>query len=324
MLKWLSIIFMVSCHVALANGKPDDIAYLYPQIGIHDGNHLRLLDVVRVSDDLASELLLADKIVVLDETSLEQIRQTGVITKAQLAAYLNVQVKGFDRVKLIGPEKIRLEFREKHQPVNEVKALALSSIAAHLDARFTKGLVVEYVGPERSLYFNTNAQLIATVKVQTPALPKRVQVMFVESQGTRVRHRAVWFEVNYQLQVLALKGDVLAKQDLSYDQVVSVWKDNHDIAVDVITDASALKQRFIGDYQAGRIITASMLENIPAVDYGQQVAVAVNMGNVRIETRGIALQTAEIGDNISIESLSSGETFMAKVIDRGIVLVQDI
>lgn len=71
----------------------------------------------------------------------------------------------------------------------------------------------------------------------------------------------------------------------------------------------------------GSPVAASALEPVPVISRNQEVAVRVTAGNIVVETAGVAQADGRIGEMVKIKNTGSSETFLAKVLEPGVVAV---
>jgi len=72
----------------------------------------------------------------------------------------------------------------------------------------------------------------------------------------------------------------------------------------------------------GEMVFGSYFEELPSVVAGERVKILAIVGNVKVETDGIAKSSGKINDNVRILNLSSGKVIYGKVIGRGVVAVE--
>ena len=65
-----------------------------------------------------------------------------------------------------------------------------------------------------------------------------------------------------------------------------------------------------------------MLQAVPMVKRGDQVAIAVHVGGLQVSTLGVAEADGRFGQAIKVTNSESGKAIVARVIGRGAVEVR--
>ncbi|SDC10028.1 flagella basal body P-ring formation protein FlgA [Candidatus Frackibacter sp. WG12] len=71
----------------------------------------------------------------------------------------------------------------------------------------------------------------------------------------------------------------------------------------------------------GQVLTRNLLEIPPLVKRRRQVKIIAEVGQVKVSTKGIALESGVKGQIIKVENMSSGQELMAKVLAKNTVKV---
>ncbi len=149
------------------------------------------------------------------------------------------------------------------------------------------------------------------------------EVSYGNGKKAKTKRRTVplWFKATLEKYVWILTTDVASKSHFS---PVSVMLKQHNIANvqgRVLHELPNLnQQRFVAAYQQGAVLTTAMLEPIPPVEKGKPVRVTSISGRVIINAKAIALEDGKLQQQIKVQSLSSGETYLATVIGENTVL----
>ncbi len=72
----------------------------------------------------------------------------------------------------------------------------------------------------------------------------------------------------------------------------------------------------------GQILLPHMLQPVPMVRRGDQVAIAVNVGGLNVSTLGVAAMDGRLGQAIKVTNSDSGKAIVARVVGRGAVEVR--
>ncbi len=122
---------------------------------------------------------------------------------------------------------------------------------------------------------------------------------------------------------------LIAKRDLKRGEIA-----DKDMFILERVETTFLRDGFIKDngevlgkrlkkfLKKGEIIFGSYFEELPSVVSGERVKILAIVGNVKVETDGIAKSSGKINDNVRVLNLSSGKLISGKVIGRGVVAVE--
>jgi flagella basal body P-ring formation protein FlgA len=109
------------------------------------------------------------------------------------------------------------------------------------------------------------------------------------------------------------RGDIEVKP-----RTMDSFSSDYLLTVDDVLDHRAKKI-----IQQGMMIQTGMIETIPMIKRNQLVTVIYRKGGLELKMVGKALQGACKNEMISVRNENSKETFRAKVIDSGLVIVED-
>ena len=76
------------------------------------------------------------------------------------------------------------------------------------------------------------------------------------------------------------------------------------------------------DVVAGQILLPHMLQPVPMVRRGDQVSIAVRVGELVVSTLGVATSEGRLGDVVKVTNSDSGKAIVARVVGRGAVEVR--
>ena len=145
----------------------------------------------------------------------------------------------------------------------------------------------------------------------------------VEIDGRGYRSIPVWFTVKALRQVHVARQKLRAGELLRAEDLGSDWVDAATLAsTPLAADAPLTGLRLRRAVDAGRPLLVSAVETRPAVLRNQPVDVELVLGAVRLQTAGIALRDARIGETVMIRNPASNERFGALVVAEGTVRVE--
>lgn len=108
------------------------------------------------------------------------------------------------------------------------------------------------------------------------------------------------------------KNEVIRPIDIGIQRMETTNLDK-EIVTSVIATINTRTKRMI---KANTVIKSSMLEEIPAVNYNDNVVVYVRSTNLSIAASGIARQEGKVGDEIRVQRTGSREILSGKVIGK--------
>lgn len=145
----------------------------------------------------------------------------------------------------------------------------------------------------------------------------------VSVDGEHYRTLPVWFDVSVFANVLELKRELPAGAVVHPQWVRTRLRDVANVpgsplqSLDQISDRRAT--RALSD---GAILTIENFEPLPPVVKGQQVTVQSSVGNITLTARARALEDGYAGEAIRLERLDGAASYVAVVIDDGLVSVR--
>ncbi|UCD17753.1 MAG: flagellar basal body P-ring formation protein FlgA [Candidatus Zixiibacteriota bacterium] len=132
--------------------------------------------------------------------------------------------------------------------------------------------------------------------------------------GERVRSGQIRINIAHFEYVLVAADRIKRHDPLSSDKIIIVRKETTSLTDKALTDPAKLAgkwaRRIIGK---NRILTSSMVEQIPAVVSGEKVAIVYSSGGLDIATHGTALESGYIGDKIKVKNDQSRKIITATV-----------
>jgi flagella basal body P-ring formation protein FlgA len=104
--------------------------------------------------------------------------------------------------------------------------------------------------------------------------------------------------------------------------LASAYVDVTDFNGVAISEGQYLGYQSVKLITSGSPLTSSMLEKIPFVSKGDVVNVYIEMDNVGISTKAIALRNGNIDERISVLNPTTNAKYMAVVIGKNKVIVK--
>lgn len=141
-------------------------------------------------------------------------------------------------------------------------------------------------------------------------------------------------EMFVQAFVRTFENVLLARKDLKRGEVMESNEKIFDSFSIEKIETTFLRDDFVSDARAilgkkvrklikkGEIIFESYFEDLPLVKAGERVRVIAKIGNVKVETFGIAKGDGKLNDFIRVLNPASGKLIDARVVDKGVVEVE--
>ena len=138
--------------------------------------------------------------------------------------------------------------------------------------------------------------------------------------GRGWRSLPVWFDVKALQHVWVARTGLRAGAALQAEDVQAAWLDAATLAaLPLPAEAPLDGLRLRRAVDAGAALTAAAVEPRPAVQRDRPVEVRVEVGAVRLQTAGIALGDARLGEMVKVRT--GKEPFTAVVVAEGAVRV---
>lgn len=109
-------------------------------------------------------------------------------------------------------------------------------------------------------------------------------------------------------------------QELNSRSVVCEWRDVTDFPGAPLRDLTAATgYRLRRNIPAGNVITASALEVIPDVEYGDEVTIEFSVGALSLRAVGSALEAGAVGETVRVRNITSKSIIKATITAPGVV-----
>lgn len=140
--------------------------------------------------------------------------------------------------------------------------------------------------------------------------------------GRQVRNVPLSGKVTVKQEVVKASRKIRPGQIISNDDVQLEHEQSSQMQRDTLTDPEeAVGKKAVRSIQAGRPITAQMLENPPAVKKGTRVLIIAGNQMIRVSASGKAVEDGQLGEEVRVMNLSSGKEIHATVKGPGVVEV---
>jgi flagellar basal body P-ring formation protein FlgA len=284
--------------------------------------HYTLGDVaeIRSADAALAQALAAIEIGLTPRPGAEQS-----LSRAALASRLErVAPQWRGRLQWQGATAVVLR---AHAEALDAPALQRLAERTLLDALRQRGLRAEVraVAPLGELRLPASGARQVGARLPEHWAPARRMPVWLDVaiDGRAWRSVPVWFEVKAEQQVWLARESLPAGTALQAGDVQSAWFDITALATPALpasTPLDGLRLRRAVD--AGRPLGAVAVEPRPAVLRNQPVDVKLELGAIRLQTAGIALADARLGEKVKVRSPAGHEPFVARVVAEGTVHVE--
>jgi flagella basal body P-ring formation protein FlgA len=134
----------------------------------------------------------------------------------------------------------------------------------------------------------------------------------------------VWFSVTAKAEVFEVRQSLSSGTPLTPEMLQSAWRDLTKVSDNPVSDLTMIEgQRLIRDLTKGTVLTDAVLQPVPDVVKGQQLRVRASVGNVTLIAKARALEDGNRGDPIRVERLDGSDSYLARVIDDGLAVVEE-
>lgn len=297
--------------------KVEDVLYVYPKVSILEASEsVMVKHIFRNMEKYAELKSIQNKVVTFSSDMMGQAKDLGWVDKKLLLTAVKQQYPQLNPYIVHGPQRIFVrwvgQYYDQKALLDKAKLAinnALPTLVRHVN--------IQYLGNMKNLLVAKKDRFELSLVNQSGVIPLRCGLRLTTYGVEKTRSRVLWFNVFFETPVKVLKDAVLAKMEYEKAVFVEQWLSNKDIKGAKLANMHKA-MRFTASHAAGTLVTESMLEPIPAVDYGANIQVLAKFGAIVIRTKALAMETANIGDLVRVESLSSGEHYSARVIDYGL------
>ncbi len=213
---------------------------------------------------------------------------------------------------------------DKDVVAQEIIACAKGKLSEYLRSKELEKSETRHVGKISSFKeikpgYQVTAQNITAEKIS----PRMLVWVDVKQSDKSSKSIPVWFAVKAYKNVLAARDNMGLRKDIrSADFITKVVNiaplAANPAAVDTDFNQVQLCKPLLNDH----VLTTSHIEFKPAVRSKNKVKVILENKGIKLETFGVAQRDASIGETIPVSPENNlEETFLAKVIEQGIVLV---
>ncbi len=134
--------------------------------------------------------------------------------------------------------------------------------------------------------------------------------------------------------VRTFENVLIAKKNLRHGVVIDSRDKIYDLFLFEKVETTFLRDGYVCDVskilgkavrkpvREGEIIFENYFEDLPLVKAGEMVRVIARIGNVRIETTGVAKGDGKLSEKVRILNPNSGKLFYGRVISEGVVEVE--
>jgi flagella basal body P-ring formation protein FlgA len=156
-------------------------------------------------------------------------------------------------------------------------------------------------------------------------VPSRRMCVWVDVRidGNDYRSVPVWFRVKATRPAWVARVPLRAGAPLRAADFATEPIDLAEFESALVPTTERIEQlRLRHSLDAGRPLLAAHVEQRPAVARNQSVEVKLVLGSIQLETAGIALGDARVGEVVMVRNPANNQSFGAKVVAEGKVLIQ--
>ena|GEM_PF-4497913 len=287
---------------------------LYPSItpSIHDGRlEISLEQLARIIAPRDIRESLGEAVI-----DLGAITESSQFSKAQLIARV-AQIDELQTFDVVGPMVVRVNIpNESASDMGDaLVAGAERYLMAHAEQQWPdafRNIALQLVSDRNQLDMHGITRWYFDAS-HLGAFRRRTQVWVLANRDGKETRIPLWFKVTGEAKVWRAIDDIDAKTPAQPHRFVESWAEISRVdPIDVAPPSAAL--RLTTPIKRGDVLQKNYLEPIPAVQFGDQVRVLSAVGSVRVMTLAKVTRTADVGDRIMLESLSSEEQFEVLVV----------
>jgi flagella basal body P-ring formation protein FlgA len=292
------------------------MAYAEPAAATYTLGDISAIDS---ADVLLASALAATRVGVTPRLGYSEAVQRQRIT--ELVERADPQLRGALRWQ--GAEAVTVRGRGQQFDGQAMIEIAARALVDALDESSTR-IDVQPVGALATLRVPAGSLRIAA-RLPGKSVPSRRMCVWLDVQvdGKDYRSVPVWFAVKALQPALVARVPLRAGATLRAVDFATEFVDVAGLGAAPLPAAAPLEQlRLRQPLDAGRPLLAAHIEQRPAVVRNQAVEVKLVLGSIRLETAGIALGDARLGEVVRVRNPANNEFFGATVIADGKVLIQ--
>ncbi len=165
----------------------------------------------------------------------------------------------------------------------------------------------------KDICFKSNVRRIEVLNPEHLVAKKQISVTDINGEKTKA-----WVSVNYQMKVPKLIVNLELGQEISDNDVV--WLSSNVQNPDAYFHHQ-LPRRLISNKKLAvdSVISTHNTKIRPVISNGDRVLIVYSNRGVRIESKGIALASGNIGDRIIVQPENAEKSVLVEVVNEGVV-----
>jgi len=313
----LQLSIAILCLTApLARAAPalDDLLILYPVIRFESGlDGAGTMALSKLGRIVTADKRLAESAAAL-QIPMTGIPESGKVSRETLAKLIR-QTRVLAHFKVLGPEAIVIKSVASTAAVERLLLEAGDFLELYVASNWPqryRNMSYRFVGHKNRIELDANSRW----SFQTDALTvlERRTPLWVEVEEDGEKHRmSLWFAVTGEVSVWRAAIDLEPQTAVTHQWFYRDWASLQEVNPAQLA-APTSELRLVSGLQGAAVLTSSVLEPIPAVEFGEQAQVIAQNGSIRIVTSATVMRSAMIGQRVTLKSHSSNEEFEALVI----------
>jgi flagella basal body P-ring formation protein FlgA len=244
---------------------------------------------------------------------------TEVFTREQVASRVRQHV-ATERIEWSGAAQVRVRGLGQQIPLEQLSDAAVRALSHALAGQYAT-LSLKPLAKVSAITVPAGAvELQARMPAAQRLAPRMSALVEVRIDGQLYTTVPVWFAVRATQNALDAREALGPGTGLAQSAFDIVPVDVTKLAT-VPADAALAGLQLRRPLQPGQPLSANLVERRPAVARDARVAVRVVAGAVTIETTGVALSDARLGEAVQVRNPRSQEAFAARVVGEGVVQV---
>jgi flagella basal body P-ring formation protein FlgA len=222
-----------------------------------------------------------------------------------------------------GAAEVRIRGHGQHVEAETLSDAAADALYAVLSREFD-AITMQPVGGFDGVNVPAGTMRLSARVPEPQRVAKRMSALVdVSIDGQFYTTVPVWFAVHASRPALLARvalhaGDALRAEDFQTQTIDLTGNAPQALPGNAPLEGMRLRRSL----EPGMALAAAHVEPRPSVARDQQVAVRVTQGAVTIETMGRAVADARVGEMTTIRNTSTNETYSARVVADGVVMVR--
>lgn len=219
---------------------------------------------------------------------------------------------GYNDVQMLVEFPIEVEAETENIPLDHLNRLIDNYFAKHSDAEISWNYTRE---PELKIFPGSGYEL--SFSHSGEILPGRVALRATLQNGKYTSNTSIMVNISMQKQVLVAtekltRGMTLSGKNTRLENIaLDIYQARYAISHEKLDDIEVVR-----DVEPGEPVLSNMIQRVEVVNTGDNVRLYVDMGKLRVESLGTAIESGGISEKIKVRESRSGNIVVGTIVDN--------